>query len=281
MRVAVICRQKGFEELRLKLGWWSYPVPGLEWQFFPRDDGYTFTRADFAGFDLIVREDWAFGHINGRGAPLLHVIVDANTSERRRAVYRTRAREADLLLIDQDELARYADLGKPCRRWRYAVNEGVFKPLPKAVDVACHLVPTHERVALMDCVQMACARFGWTYSSGVFPVADYAAALGAARVVVHLGTHPQCRSHRVFDALAAGACLLTSPLPDCGDGLVPGVHYQVWQTFEDLLAQIAALLKNGAWNETARAGRSEVLARHTWRTRAAEFVRIVREEGLC
>jgi spore maturation protein CgeB len=150
------------------------------------------------------------------------------------------------------------------------------------VDVACHLEKTADRQTLVG--QLAALAQEWpgvvfALNRGM-PVDEYAAALGRAKIVIHLGTHPQCRSHRVFDALAAGACLLTSPLPDYGDGFEAGRHYLEWRNFGQLARLIEDRLGDG-WQEIAEQGRALVMERHTWRTRAREFVDIVEREHLC
>jgi hypothetical protein len=283
VNVAVICRAKGHQELRRKLGWWSYPVEGLTWSFFPQAEPFKLERAAFSDFDLIVQEDWTWGEWLGKRRPrVVYVIVDANTSERRRWLYREQATKADLLLLDQCDPAEWGDLGKPAHHWAGCVNEALFRPLDKITDVGIHMQWTADRRTLVGQLAELSERRPYAMSTANFlPVDDYAAALGRDKVVVHLGTHPQCRSHRVFDALAAGCCLLTSPLPDAGDGFRPGTHYLEWRDFAELTRLIDDLLATGAWQLTAEQGRAFVLAHHTWRTRAQEFIDIVTQEHLC
>lgn len=285
LKVAVICRQKGHAELRAKLGWWSYPVPEFRWLLCPQSDGFAINTADLqlAGCHVIVHEDWVRGELVGHHLPCFYSVVDSNTSARRLEQYRAYAhRQADVVLLDQDDPAQWAGLDLSVHHWPYAVNETVFKPGPKTVDVACHVERTPARQALVGRL----AEWGQhqpyhiALSNGLSS-ADYAAALGRAKIVVHLSTHPPCRSHRVFDALAAGACLLTSPLPDTGDGFRPGTHYLEWHDFAELTHLIDDLLTTGAWQMTAEQGRAFVLERHTWRIRATELNAIMRREYRC
>jgi len=278
MNVAVVCRKKGFDEARKKLGWFSYPVPDLEWAFYPVEDGQAVSKRQFAkaGHDAIVWEDWcapAWQHDSA--IPIYAVIVDSNTSPRRRRLYLDRAKAADVLLIDQDKLTPFAALGKPTYRWQYAVNEQVFAPQPKSIDVAYHVARTDARRALIAPLQALCQDRGYALTlGGKLTIYQLANRYGAARIVVHKSTFEQCRSHRFFDALAAGSCLLTDrvwAVPE--DGFISGRHFVEWKTPAGLLQTITDLLESGRWYAVAQAGQAWVLAHHTWRTRAAEFVR--------
>jgi hypothetical protein len=287
LKIAVICRQKGHAELRQKVGWWSYPVPDLKWTLLPQAAEFAVNTAALqeVGFDAIVHEDWVRGDLVGHHLPTFYSVVDSNTSERRRDQYRAYAQglPADVILLDQDEPALWTDLGRRVHRWQYAVNEHRFRPLVKTVDVACHLAPTEARRELGGRL----AAFGQQrpYLMALahsLPSGEYADALGRAKIVVHLPTHPQCRTHRVFDALAAGCCLLTAPLPCIsGDGFIPGQHYHEWHDWTELATLIDHLLVTGGWQDIAAAGRAFVLRHHTWQTRAAELAAIMRKEFKC
>lgn len=280
MNVAVVCRAKSFAETRRKQGWWSYPVPDLEWTCYPVQDGERLTRADFErqGHDLVVWEDWCWPIWEGRsGIPIYAVVVDSNTSSRRRKLYLERAKAADVLLIDQDRLDVFGKLGKPVFRWQYAVNEQVFAPSQKQIDVAYHVARTDERAALAEPLAAFCREREYSLTmGGGMTIDQYAARLAAARICVHKATWPQCRSHRFFDALAAGCCLLTDPVqPVAEDGFIPGRHFMEWDGLADLTRQVALLLDSGQWNVIAQAGQGWVLRHHTWRTRASELMTII------
>lgn len=284
MHAAVVCRLKGFDELRQKLGWWSYDVPDLTWDFIPVDDGDVVDKDDLAReHDLIIWEDWCWPTWKGISCiPVYAVMVDSNTSARRRKMYQGRAKQATALLVDQDDLATFEGASIPAYRWSYGVNEQVFAPRQKEVDVAYHVVATPERGALQDYLQ-AWLKDHPTISASFgdnLTIDQYAARLGTARIAVHKRTHPQCRSHRYFDALASGCCLLAERGQDVvEDGFIPGRHYLEWTSPTELVGQIADLLESGRWWSIAEAGRAFVLARHTWAHRAAQLVRILEEAG--
>lgn len=282
INVAVVCRAKMYAETRRKLGWWSYPVPDLNWTFYPVADGETINKNKLAkaGHDLIVWEDWCWPTWDGTSAiPIYAVMVDSNTSPRRRKLYLERAQSADVLLVDQDRLTPFRVTGRPIYRWQYAVNEQVFAPQPKDIDVAYHVEHTPERATLHGPLVSFCRERGLSLTTGGgLTIDQYAVRLGSARIVVHKATHEQCRSHRFFDALASGACLLSDrvwTVPE--DGFVPGQHFSWWETPGDLFSRLEHLLTTGRWQPIALAGQAFVLARHTWRTRAAELVMITGE----
>lgn len=278
--VAVVCRAKAYGETRQKMGWWSYPVPDLDWTFYPVEDGQPVNKNKLAkhGHDLIVWEDWCWNTWEGSSAiPVYAVIVDSNTSTRRRKRYLERAKQADVLLVDQDKLAPFAALGKPVYRWQYAVNEQVFCPREKTIDAAYHVARTAARSDLHDPLAAYCRAQGHSLTTGGGMTIDqYANRLGAARVVIHKSTFEQCRSHRFFDALASGACLLTDRVWSVSeDGFVPGKHFVEWETPAGMHAAITELLESGRWYQVAQAGYGFVMARHTWARRAAELVQII------
>jgi len=279
-KVAVVCRSKAFEETRKKIGWWSYPVPDFEWQFFPVEEKQVVNKNKFAdrGFDLIFWEDWAQNTWEGdKAIPIYAAIVDSNTSAKRRKKYTERAMQSDVLLIDQDKLTPFGKTGRPAFRWQYAVNEHQFAPRQKTIDVGYHVAFTEARAALTDPIRQHCRMMGYSLSDGGGNTIDrYANLIGSARIVVHMGTREQCRSHRFFDALASGSCLLTDPVWSVQeDRFVPWKHFVEWTNVNHLQSRITELLESGQWEVIANAGREHVLRYHTWRTRAAQLKGII------
>lgn len=283
MNLAIVCRAKAFADTRMKLGWWSYPVPHLEWTFYPCADGDVVSLDDLARqHDAVIYEDWVWIQWEGRRTiPVLAVMVDSNTSDRRRERYRERARQADVLLVDQDDLWAFSGLGRPVYRWSYGVNEQVFFPRPKRTDVAYHVARTAERGALGTWLDRFMATRSYSYAAGGgMPCEVYAQRIGQARLLVHKSSAPQCRSHRFFDALASGCCLLTDPIQQVvEDGFVPGAHFVEYASHEALGQHLDTLMISGAWQAIADAGYAFVLAHHTWAHRAAALVSILQKEG--
>jgi hypothetical protein len=269
LNVALVYRSRSPEDgaaMRLKIGLWSYPVPEFTWTGYGVANGFTLDRGKLKGHDLIFLEDWVHGEFTGDGPPVAYWIVESNSSPRREANYHAYAERANLVLLDQDRLDGWP---VPAHRLAYAVNEHVFRPLEKTIDVAYHVQKTPERDEVGKWLADFCKARGYSYASGWLPVREYAESMGRARVVVHYDHRPQCRSHRVFDALACGACLVTSPLPEIdGDGFKLSEHYLEWHNQDELGRLIDWSLKN---RETAMRGYHKVLTCHTWATRAKQL----------
>ena len=114
----------------------------------------------------------------------------------------------------------------PARRWAYGVNERIWsEPESKPVDVAYHVARTKEREHLALWLGDFMAdhpEFRYSHHFSL-DMPAYIQSIRQAKLVVHIPTWPQCRTHRIFDALAAGSCLLSSELPNItGDGFIPG-----------------------------------------------------------
>ena len=285
INAAVILRGRDLQSRRLpKTGWWTYPVEGFTWTLYGADDGSVFYRDKLAaaGHDVIIYEDWQWSAVIGPGLPLVYVIVDSNTSEKRHQWYRRHARGlgVDLILLDQDKPKRFRDIA-PALHWGYGVNERVWsEPDTKPVDVAYHCAKTAERGELGHWLAaFRDAHPQWLFKiNSNMPIPEYIQAIRQAKLVVHIPTKPQCRTHRIFDALASGGCLLSSVLPTIpGDDFEPGHHYVVWQDEAMLGRQIINLLETGTWKHIARQGREFVLSRHTWAHKAAELHTILGE----
>jgi hypothetical protein len=101
-----------------------------------------------------------------------------------------------------------------------------------------------------------------------------------SRIVVNITELPGFNM-RNFEAMGQGALLLTQRT---GYGIPElfqdGVHLVVYENCDDLLEKVAHYLSHDDERERiATAGRHEVLARHTYRHRAADFLQIIRNSG--
>jgi len=281
INVAVVCRAKNYEETRQKLGWFSYPVPEFEWTFYPVDPGTAVSKKYLAQrHQIVIAEDWTWcSFVNDASIPIVGIIVDSNTSDRRLTLYRDWAQQCDVLLLDQDKPASFNGVKKPIYHWSYGVNEHVFYPRQKVTDIAYHVAHTQVRDVMQPLLVDFAVRRGYSITRGIHPLAKYAELLGQARIVVHHSTAPQCRSHRFFDALAGQSCLLTDKVtlpPE--DGWVPGQHFVEYENMDHLYGLIKGLLSSGKWEEVAQAGYEFVKNSHTWKQRAAELSAILIKE---
>jgi hypothetical protein len=104
-----------------------------------------------------------------------------------------------------------------------------------------------------------------------------------SRIVVNIGRddYPQDANLRTFEAMAAGALLITSLPSELTEiGFVDGVHFLGYREAED----IAVLARNYLGDEAARkriagAGREKVLCEHTYEVRVKKWVEHVSQEG--
>ena len=254
-------------------GWWSYPVDEFEWQTLKVKPDYFIADMNYApAHDLIVLDDWIFGQIKNRTAPLAYVVVDSARSAAQLARNRQQAQDADLILVDSDRLDSFNGLGKSVQRFAYAVNEHLFMPREKVYDVAFLCWPTDDRRMVQRWCADICKRHGWSFVTGTYDWDHYARFLSQARIVVHRAHVMNARSWRVFDVMAARGCLLSSPLPDVsGDGLISGTHYREYTDAETLEGQLSILLDYGYWKVIAEAGYRHVMEHHTWHVRAAQL----------
>lgn len=295
LRVALIVKNSPVtcERERRNMGWWSYPVSEFEWVHFIPGNG-EFDLAGLPGFDLIFHEDggnWC-SYVRRPGSPpVVYLSVDSTLSDRHYQERLEQAAKADLVLVDHDRLERFLPTGLPVRRLAYCVNDRLFRPRgEKSVDVSFHCgigerwnAPgSKERAAIRDYLTSVCAQTGWSYRAGGLEVSDYARALACSRIVVNWPRTAINRPHRIFDAMASGACVLTGRLPEVEeDHRVPGVDYLEFDEMGELPGLIERLLENGAWERVAASGHKLVIERHTWAVRAKELRELLaRELGL-
>lgn len=278
LNVTLIHRKS--DNYRRLTGWWSYDVPEFTWTAYKVDPAGFVAHPNIQGVDLLVLDDWIWGNVYKGGRPMAYVTVDSARSDDQLERNLRQARQADIVLVDSDRLEKFKDNGKPVRRFAYAVNEQLFAPRVKTFDVAFLCWPTPERRVIRNRVEEICHRHNWSFLGNTYqnPL-DYAAALGLAKVVVHMQHVAQARSWRVFDVPATLGCLLTNPIPLIdGDGIQPGIHYAEYWDTDDLEFKLEGLLTNGAWEQMAETAYEHIMAHHTWKVRAAQLRQMLHEE---
>jgi glycosyltransferase involved in cell wall biosynthesis len=196
---------------------------------------------------------------------------------------------ADMILVDHDKLERFKVGKKPVRRLNYCVNDHLFKPLEKTIDVNFHCGSGarkgypggNERNELRAQLDGICKELGLSYVSGVLGLPEYAEAMGRSKVVVNLPRTPINRPHRVFDAMAAGACLLTAPIPYIIEDKLFGNEFKYFdqKVYDDLEPVLWGLFKgSGLWTIYSEKGYNTVMDYHTWSIRAQQLRQILSEE---
>jgi len=293
LKVLLIAKDKPSRYARddRSLGWWSYPVPEFEWTHYSPGTPFSeFRKSHKDRCDLIFHEnDGNYGCWVGDGPPLIYLTFDAQLSQDHYARRLAQANQADLILLDDDAVRRFAGAGVPVRRWAHCVNDHVFydRQAERTVDVSFHCssggakgcLGADERSHIRQVLSDFCKGRGYSYRSGTRPLLEYAESMAQSKIVVNVPRTIAGRPHRIFDAPACGACLLTRPFAQVeGDGLIRNAHYVQWCTEQELLARIDELLTDGKWARYGQAGHDYVMAHHTWAMRARELRQILAEQ---
>lgn len=290
LRVALFIKPSNATSRRedRNMGYWSYPVDEFTWEHFPHDN----QRVDlgkFKEYDLIFHEDAGFCTYANKhkGPPVVYLAIDSTLSDEHLRKRLDQARQADLVLVDHDLLFRFKQTRKPVRRFPYCVNERVFHPVDgKTHDIDFHcgagasrgMPGGQERVDLRTWLHAFAMENDFSYRSGTLGLPEYAASMAGAKVVVNWPRTVINRPHRVFDAMACGAALLTAPIPlNNDDDIWPGEQYWTFESNEILAEQLGLLLRLNEWRMLGEAGYQRVMKRHTWKTRAGELREMLAE----
>lgn len=291
LRVALLVKSSPStrERENRNMGWWSYPVPEFTWDHFsPGANIQNEIRKYAADYDLIFHEDGGnWGCYGVSDIPVVYMSVDSTLSDAHYDVRHRQAKQADLVLVDHDSLDRFRLNNKRVRRLAYCVNDNVFKPLEKTIDITFHCSTGTrkgapggvERNVLRDQLNTICKQNGWSYRSGTKGLQEYAESMGRSRIVVNWPRTSINRPHRIFDAMACGACVVTGPLPHVEeDHRNAGEHYVEFVNNNELPETLAGLLIDDTWAKIARNGNELVNERHAWKTRASELRSILNTE---
>lgn len=260
------------------MGYWSYPVPEFTWTHF---DGFDASKLN--EFDVVIQEDAGPKRYSGLRKPLIYVAIDSTLSAEHLEARLPRAANAELILVDHGPLEDFYQLDKPVMRWNYCVNDNLMRDYgePRDIDVSFHCGGrnSEERKQLRLLLSQYCENNGLTFASGVLHPTDYARSMARSKIVVNWPRHPSNRPHRVFDAMACGACLVTGPLPYVpGDELLAGKDYFEVGKVEEVTQAISNLFELNDWVAMARRGKKTVMAYHTWAIRARQLREIIKSE---
>lgn len=270
------------------MGYWSYPVKEFTWAHFALAENQSIDMVDMAakGFDLVLHEDVGIpvGYRH-RPIPLAYLAIDSTLSEQH---YQSRlpiARQADLVLVDHDDLSRWPNR---VRRLGYCVNDLIFKPAAhKTLDIAYHcsssgqrgLPGAETRTMLRQYLHEYAQSRGYSYQSGAKGLLDYAANIARTKVNINWPRVRANRPHRVLDTLACNTCLVTGQIPRVAeDMLEPLVHYYPVEHFDQLGSCLDFIFDNGDYQSIATRGYELAKANHTWATRAGQLRQIIFEE---
>jgi len=284
LKVLVVVKNRvaAFARDERPMGMWSYAVPEFQWDFLALGKGFVAHTASYASaYDFIFHEDGGnWGQFKGNALPILYHVIDSTLSEKHHYQPRfEQARQASLVLIDHDRLERFTGTGKKVLRFEYCINDKVFKDygLEKTTDVAFHCGGSEDRQKVRVRLHDLCREHGWTYTSGVLPLVEYAKAMNRAKITVNWPRAEGNRPHRVFDAIACRSRLLTAPIPyDTQSHVLYGNDYSIFHDFTELETEIARILKEREW--AWRTSYHVVHDYHTWAVRARQLRELVNQE---
>jgi hypothetical protein len=289
--VALIVKNtpRAFERERRNMGWWSYPVPQLEWKHYTGFQ-HKIELSAFRDYDLVFHEDggnFAEYIKTLDDPPVVYMSFDDTLSTDHFEQRVRQAEQADLVLVDHGPLEWFRWHCKRVRRWPYCVNDRLFLPHEKEIDISYNcgiglqkgMPGAEKRHAIGEFLQSESEKRGYTLSRGGLDIVEYAEMLGKSRVVVNWPRTSINRPHRVFDSMAAGAALCTGAIPILiEDKLQINKDYVWYKNDMELSERLKWLICESHWVEIAAAGYECVMHNHTWRTRAMQLRRILFDE---
>lgn len=285
MKIALVVKaSNGTQERETRnMGYWSYPVPEFDWRHFVFKGKTAYATEMNDGFDIIFQEDAGPRFYKDIKKPLVYLAIDSTLSDDHLESRLERAKNADLILVEQDDLEKFAHLGVSVKRLNYCVNDSLFRDnygLGKPIDVSFYCGSNEERGVIRNMLRTFCKKRGLVLGTGTLHPIQYAKAMASSKIVVNWPRVPTNRPHRVFDAMACGACLVSGPLPFMPDDKrVEGRDYVEVQTHKDIPDAIDSLLASSDWRQQiATNGKRLVTKYHTWVIRARQLKQILDEE---
>ena len=171
----------------------------------------------------------------------------------------------------------------PTYRFPFAIDTKLFDPStpwerrPLTVSmVGSHLRgggPYQRRQELVGLLEAGLPRSATGFLEGVAPE-EMAALYGRSRIVINEGGVRHFPiTMRVFEAVSAGALLLTDPIPGLAQLFTPGEHYLTFAA--DPVTQVVELAKSPRAELIAEQALAHARERHTYDHRVDELLDIV------
>lgn len=301
LKVALICKnENSTRRANRAMGYFSYDVPEFTWNHIIPGKNFSIDcrDLDLKDFDLIFHEDYPYGDYYNRSIPVIFLSIDSTLSEQHFDDRFNQSKKSDLILVDHDDLNRYSGLKKSIYQFPYCVNDKVFysgydynhkDDRERTNDIAFHCstsahAGSDERKRIRQLLHELAQKHHWIYKSGVLDLPDYANSFRSSKIVVNQSRTPINRPHRIFDAMACGAMVLSSPLPqtktdkldyDKGDN-----NYLQFYNDEDLEANLKCLLFDipNVISDIANNGYNTIMQNHTWSIRAKQLREIINKE---
>lgn len=287
LKVAMFVKSSSWaiERETRNMGMFSYPVPEFTWKYFTFNRFENVEMRKFNDFDMIFHEDAGWATYIGNGPPKVYFTFDSFLSPHHLSIRREQARQADLVLVDHDDISRFTSDGIKARQFPYCTNDHLYKPLDKTIDIVYHCGsgsksnnPGWEKRSRtrIEIGEISRQR-GWSYASGALSPVEYAASMGTARIVANSNRLYNHRPHREFDAMACKAAFLTEAYPDTPeDKTMANIHYATY--IDGQIEYKLSELLDGSWEGYAERGYELIMNNHTWAIRAKQLRELVSKE---
>lgn len=301
LKIALICKNENSKKRDDRsMGYFSYDVPEFTWEHFIPGKNFKLHADTFKGFDLVFHEDYPYGDIIGLNIPYVFLSIDSTLSEDH---YKARLRQtslANLVLVDHDDIKRFKTNHCNTYQFPYCVNDKVFyrDNRERTVDIAYHCSSSahagiEQRKHIRQFLHDLSVKHNWNYRSGVLPLDQYAESFRNSKIVVNQSRTPTNRPHRIFDAMACGAMVLTSKIPHLYLDRLIDETSETWYTNKcygeylndkDLEDKLEILLSKNLvdgsnfYESIAERGYNTVMQNHTWSIRAKQLREIINKE---
>ena len=271
------------------MGYFSYDVPEFTWEHITPGKNFNIKWSDYKShdFDLVFHEDYPYGNIVGLDIPYVFLSIDSTLSDEHYRARFEQARRADLVLVDHDNVNRFFNVNHKTIQFPYCVNDKIFyrDNRERTNDIAYHCSSSahagiEERKRIRQLLHDLSQKHNWSYRSGILEIHNYAESFRTSKIVVNQSRTPANRPHRIFDAMACGAMVVTSDLPYIQSDLIHDAHnYEPYYHDKDLEETIEFYLNNPVEREKiAKKGFDIIMQNHTWAIRAKQLREIINKE---
>lgn len=292
LKIALICKNENSKKRDDRnMGYFSYDVPEFTWEHFTPGKNFRISLLDLKsqGFDLVFHEDYPYGDYTGVNIPVVFLSIDSTLTEDHYKARLNQALKSDLVLVDHDDINHFMIGGINTYQFPYCVNDKVFyrdDTTDRTTDISYHCSSSahagiEERKRIRQLLHDISQKHNWVYRSGVLDIHDYANSFRNSKIVVNQSRTPNNRPHRIFDAMACGAMMLTSKLPNIKeDQLINSlVNHCVFFDDKHLEDGLIELLEDDRLIQViADNGYNLVMQNHTWSIRAKQLREIINKE---
>lgn len=289
LKVALICKNESNTKRNDRaMGYFSYDVPEFEWTHLLPGKNFTINWNDFKHqrFDFVFHEDYPYGTIRNLDIPYVFLSIDSTLSPEHFSARYKQAQQSQLILVDHDNIDTFQEI-ETTYQFPYCVNDKVFYRTDdhKYRDIVYHCSATahagiDERKRIRRLLHDLSTKHNWSYKSGVLPLDQYATSMRHAKIVVNQSRTPNNRPHRIFDAMACGAMVLTSPLPRLeADKFQYEMPYEEFHDDNELEEKLCYMLENDDIRQMiADKDYNIIMQNHTWAIRARQLREIINKE---